>query len=194
VANPTLAAKSAFLGVQSLKHPAFTIEDLSSLTIASITSAKGKSAEVKAAIQTAYGVALPDTPLRVTGNGIAFIWHGPDQWMAIADRGTNNRDIEVELKPVLEGKAAVVDQGDGRAVVRVSGTHVRDVLAKGFAIDLHPSAFKTNSVAITHAAHIGCIIWQIDAAPTYEIAMFRSFADSFMDWLTHSAAEYTGRH
>ena len=194
MANPTLAAKSAFLGVQSLKHPAFTIEDLSSLTIASITSAKGKSAEVKAAIQTAYGVALPDTPLRVTGNGIAFIWHGPDQWMAIADRGTNNRDIEVELKPVLEGKAAVVDQGDGRAVVRVSGTHVRDVLAKGFAIDSHPSAFKTNSVAITHAAHIGCIIWQIDAAPTYEIAMFRSFADSFMDWLTHSAAEYTGRH
>ena len=194
MANPTLAAKSAFLGVQSLKHPAFTIEDLSSLTIASITSAKGKSAEVKAAIQTAYGVALPDTPLRVTGNGIAFIWHGPDQWMAIADRGTNNRDIEVELKPVLEGKAAVVDQGDGRAVVRVSGTHVRGVLAKGFAIDLHPSAFKTNSVAITHAAHIGCIIWQIDAAPTYEIAMFRSFADSFMDWLTHSAAEFTGRH
>lgn len=192
MANPNLAARSAFLGVQSLKHPAFTIEDQSGLTIASITSAKGKSAEVKAAVQSAYGVALPDTPVRVSGNGIAFIWHGPDQWMAIAERGAGDRDLEIELKPVLEGRAAVVDQSDGRAVIRVSGSRVRDVLAKGFAIDLHPSAFKPNSVAITHAAHIGCIIWQTDAAPIYEIAMFRSFADSFMGWLTHSAAEYTG--
>lgn len=192
MANPALAAKSAFLGVQSLKHPALTIEDRNDLTIASITCAKGKSADVKAAIQTAYGVALPSTPERVAGNGIAFIWHGPDQWMAIADRGTGARDLEIELKPLLSGVAAVVDQSDGRAVVRVSGTHVRDVLAKGVSIDLHPSQFKPNSVAITHAAHIGIIIWQTDAAPVYEIAMFRSFADSFMTWLTHSAAEYTG--
>lgn len=192
MANPRLAAKSAFLDVQSLKHPAFTIEDLSNLTIASITSAKGKSTDVKAAIEKAYGVALPSSPARVTGNGIAFIWHGPDQWMAIADRGATDRDIEAELKPLIGNIAAIVDQSDGRAVLRVSGTRVRDVLAKGVSIDLHPSAFKPNSVAITHAAHIGCIIWQTDAASTYEIAMFRSFADSFMGWLTHSAAEYTG--
>lgn len=192
MANPTLAAKSAFLGVQSLKHPAFTIEDRNDLTIASITAAKGQSTDVKAVIQNAYGVTLPDTPERVTGNGIAFIWHGPGQWMAIADRGASNRDLELELKPLFDGKAAIVDQSDGRAVVRVAGARVRDVLAKGVSIDLHPSQFKPNSVAITHAAHIGIIIWQTDAAPVYEIAMFRSFADTFMTWLTHSAAEYTG--
>lgn len=192
MANPLLAAKSAFLGVQGLKHAALTIEDRNDLTIASITAAKGKSAEVKAAIETAYGVALPSTPERVTGNGIAFIWHGPEQWLAIADRGAGGRDLEVELKPLLGGVAAIVDQSDGRAVVRVSGTHVRDVLAKGVSLDLHPSVFKANGVAISHAAHIGIVIWQTDAAPVYEIAMFRSFADSFMTWLTHSAAEYTG--
>jgi sarcosine oxidase gamma subunit len=47
-------------------------------------------------IRAAYGVDLPATPERVTGNGIAFIWHGPDQWMAIADRGAGPRDLEVE--------------------------------------------------------------------------------------------------
>lgn len=192
MAKPALAAQSAFTDLKSTSHAAFAIDIRDDMTIASIASAKGKVEEIKAAIQAAYSVTLPDKPVRVAGDGIAFIWHGPGQWMALADRGPNDRDLELELKPVLAGLAAVVDQSDGRAVVRVSGSRVRDVLAKGIAIDLHPSAFKANSVAITHAAHIGIVIWQLDEQPAYEIAMFRSFADSFATWLTHSAAEFTG--
>jgi methylglutamate dehydrogenase subunit D len=192
VANSTLAAQSAFTDLKTSKHPAFSIEVLDDLTIASIASAKGKAGDVKAAIRDAYGVDLPTTPERITGKGIAFIWTGPEQWMAIADRGADNRDLEVELKPVLAGLAAVVDQSDGRAVVRVSGQRVRDVLAKGVSIDLDPRGFKSNGVAITQASHIGILLWQIDETPAFEIAMFRSFADSFATWLTHSAAEYVG--
>jgi len=192
VAKSTLAAQSAFTDLKTSKHAALTIEVLDDLTMASIASSKGRAEEVKAAIRAAYGVELPTTPERVTGKGIAFIWHGPDQWMAIADRGAGMRDIEVELKPVLAGIAAVVDQSDGRAVVRLSGPRVRDVLAKGVGIDLDPRAFKSNGVAITHASHIGIVLWQVNDAPAYEIAMFRSFADSFATWLTHSAAEFIG--
>ena len=111
-------------------------------------------------------------------------------WMAIAERG-QSRDIEVELKPLLDGLSSVVDQSDARAVVRISGPRARDVLAKGVPIDLHPRAFKGNGVAITHANHVGIILWQIDDAPTYEIAMFRGFADSFAHWLLESAEEFT---
>jgi len=192
VANPALAAASAFTDLKSSKHAALTIDIRDDMTIASIASAKGKAADVKAALTAAYGVTPSDKLERVAGDGIAFIWHGPDQWLAVAERGANGRDLELELKPVLAGIAAVVDQSDGRAVVRVSGSRVRDVLAKGIAIDLHPSVFKANSAAITHAAHIGIVMWQLDEQPTYEIAMFRSFADSFGVWLTHSAAEFTG--
>ena len=86
--------------------------------------------------------------------------------------------------------SSIVDQSDARAVVRISGSRARDVLAKGVPIDLHPRAFKANNVAITHASHIGIIFWQIDDAPTYEIAMFRSFADSFAHWLIELSAEF----
>ncbi len=54
-------------------------------------------------------------------------------------------------------------------------------------IDLHPRVFAPGSVAITHASHIGIMVWQLDGVPTYEIAVFRSFAQSLADWLAASA-------
>lgn len=193
MADPTLAARSAFTDLKSTAHDNLSIEVRDDLTIVSLAAGRGKSEALRAAMRDAYGVNLPDTPERVEGSGgVSVIWHGPEQWFVIAERGTGGRDLENELKPIAGSHAAIVDQGDGRAVVRVSGAHVRDVLAKGIGLDLHPKAFKPNGVAITHASHIGIVLWQADTSPAYEIAMFRSFADSFARWLTHSAAEFTG--
>ena len=187
--SQTLAARSAFTNWKPLNTSQLAIDVRETLTLASFAAFKGKKDQVKAAIRERYGVDLPDTPQRVEGKDIAFIWAGPDQWIAIAERG-QDRDIEVELKPLLDGLSSIVDQSDARAVVRISGPPARDVLAKGVPIDLHPRAFKANNVAITHASHIGIIFWQIDDAPAYEIAMFRSFADSFTHWLLESSAEF----
>ena len=187
--SQTLAARPAFTDWKPLKTSQLAIDVRETLTLASFAAFKGKKDQVKAAIRERYGVELPDTPQRVEGKDIAFIWAGPDQWIAIAERG-QNRDIEVELKPLLDGLSSVVDQSDARAVVRISGPRARDVLAKGVPIDLHPRAFEANNVAITHASHIGIIFWQIDDAPAYEIAMFRSFADSFAHWLLELSAEF----
>lgn len=190
--SQTLAARSAFTDWKPLKTPQLAIDVRETLTMASFAAFKGKKDQLKAAIRERYGVDLPDTPQRVEGKDIAFIWAGRDQWIAIAERG-QKRDIEVELKPLLDGLSSVVDQSDARAVMRISGSRARDVLAKGVPIDLHPRAFKANGVAITHASHIGIILWQIDDAPTYEIAMFRGFADSFAHWLRDSSAEFVNQ-
>jgi methylglutamate dehydrogenase subunit D len=37
-------------------------------------------------------------------------------------------------------------------------------------------------------AHIGVILWQLDDAPTFEVATFRSYAFSFRRWLDATAA------
>jgi heterotetrameric sarcosine oxidase gamma subunit len=192
VANPSLAARSAFTDDRPLSAPRLNIAIRDDLTIASFAAAKGMSEAIKVAIRAAYCAELPTTPERIEAKDIAFIWYGQDQWLAVAERGTS-RDLEVELKPLLQGLASVVDQSDGRAVIRLFGSRARGVLAKGMPIDLHPRAFKANGVAITHASHIGVVLWQIDAAPTYEIAMFRSFADSFVHWLKDAAVEFTDR-
>ncbi|NOT70962.1 MAG: hypothetical protein HOP09_06645 [Hyphomicrobium sp.] len=191
MADQALAAQSAFSELKPVQSAALSIEVRDGLTIASIAAGKGKAADVRAVMQKAFGIDLPDRPLRVEGGGISVIWHGPDQWLAIAPRGAGDRDLESELAALLDGIAAVTDQSDGRAVVRLSGSCVRDVLAKGVPVDLHASAFASNGVAITHASHIGIVLWQIDETPTFEIALFRSFADSFAHWLAHASVEFT---
>lgn len=189
MADQRLVSRSAFLHWTPLAQPHLTVEARENLTIASFAAAKGKREALIAAIRAAYGVELPQSPARVEGRGIAFVWAGPDQWLAIAAR-ERDRDLEIELKPALAGIASVVDQSDGRVVILISGRRARDVLAKGVPVDLDPRAFPVNGVAITHASHIGIILWQLDDAPTYEVALFRSYVDSFAHWLFESAAEY----
>lgn len=189
----TLAARSAFADLSAIAHDRFSAEVLDDYSMVSIAAGRGKGDALRSAMRETFGIALPDTPRRVEGSGgLSVIWHGPDQWVAMARRGAGLRDLEAELRPVIGELAALVDQGDGRAVVRVSGSHVRDVLAKGLGVDLHPRSFAANGVAITQASHIGIILWQTGTPPVYEIAMFRSYADSFARWLTHSAAEFVG--
>ena len=189
MADQGLTPTSAFLDWHPPKTRGLSLATRETLTMASFAAIRGKDAELREAIRAAYGAELPKGSGRVEGDGIAFVWAGPDQWLAVAER-EQNRDLESELKSKLADIASVVDQSDGRVVVRISGPHAREVLAKGVPIDLHPRVFKPGSVTITHASHIGVILWQTDDAPTYEAAMFRSYADSFAHWLFESAAEF----
>jgi methylglutamate dehydrogenase subunit D len=161
--------------------------------LASVTAHKGRRAALIDAARRAFGVELADVPRRATGRDMtfiwAFIWAGPDQWLAHAAPAPAE-GMEARLAKAFAGMAAIVDQSHGRTLLRVTGSGVRDALAKGLAIDLHPRAFKPGYTAITTVAHIGVHLWQIDEAPTYEIAVPRSLALSFWRWLEASAAEY----
>lgn len=189
MAEQVLAARSAISSGLNTTSRLVSIESRDHLTLANLSAAKGKRDALLSAVKQAYNIELPAPGTRVEGKNLALVWSGPGQWLAVAERGAG-RDLELELKPILAGLASVTDQSDARAVIRVSGPRARNVLAKGVPVDLHPRAFGPGAVAITHASHIGAILWQLDAAPTYELAMFRSYAQSFADWLEHSAAEY----
>ena len=121
-----------------------------------------------------------------SGRGDALVWAGPHQWLCMSEKP----DLVPRLAAGLAGLAAVSDQSDARTVLRVSGPRSRDVLAKGCPIDLHPRAFAPGDAALTVIAHIGVHIWQFDAAPTYDVAVFRSMAASFWSWFEVAAAEF----
>ena len=126
---------------------------------------------------------------RYTGTApVAFAWAGRSQWLVL--REGPSRLFELQLRSSLADVASVTDQSDGRTIVRISGPRARDTLAKGVHIDLHPSVFRPGDTAISIVSNIGVQFWQIDPAPTYEFAMFRSFAVSFWEWLVDAAAEF----
>jgi sarcosine oxidase subunit gamma len=167
-----------------------SLMEVRGLSLATVIARKDKTAALLAAAKSAFGIDLPTTPRRVESGKIAFLWAGPDQWLAVTSENLPPGIFEKRLAEALAGAASVTEQSDGRTIIRVSGPRARDTLAKGLPIDLHPKAFKTGDTALTIGAHIGLQIWQLDEAPTYDLAVFRGFAGSFWHFLTHAAAEY----
>ena len=113
------------------------------------------------------------------------VWLGPDRWLVLADG-----DIERQLRERVGDAVAVTDQSDARCVIRVGGPRARDALAKAVPLDLHPRAFRPGNAATTLAAHLTIQIWQLDDAPSYNLAVARGYAADFAAFLLHAAAEF----
>jgi sarcosine oxidase subunit gamma len=169
--------------------PGVTVTEVQGAVLATVTVRNGRHGALLDAARSVFGAELPDTPRRAEGRHIAFIWSGPDQWLAY-QHPAPAEGIEAFLARPFAGLASVVDQSHGRTLLRACGPHIRDVLAKGVPIDLHPRAFKAGDVAATLVSHIPVHLWQIDDQPTYEFAVARSLAQSFWHWLEASAAQY----
>jgi sarcosine oxidase subunit gamma len=166
-----------------------TIEERTGLGLATVAARKGEAEALKRAVAAAYGVELPDRSRAVHGPSVSFIGYGPGQWLAVSETLAGER-LARELGMRLRGLASISDQSGGRTVLRVSGPRARAVLAKGLPIDLHPRAFEPGSAATSTISLMGVQIWQVDDAPSYDLAIFRSVSASFWHWLTASAGEF----
>lgn len=169
--------------------PGVTIEERVGLGLATVAARKGQAEALKGAVASAYGVELPDGSRVAHGPSISFVGYGPGQWLAVSE-SLVNETLARDLGQRLRGLASISDQSGGRAVLRVSGRRARAVLAKGLPIDLHPRAFTPGSAATSTISLMGVQLWQVDDAPTYDLAIFRSVSASFWRWLTASAGEF----
>lgn len=157
--------------------------------LATLIAAPGGAAALSQAVEGRLGIALPTTPKVISGAAHDLIWSGPDQWLLRA----STREGFGSLPGALSDQAAVSDQSDARAALRLSGPHVRDVLAKGVMLDLHPAAFAVGDTALTSIAHIGVHLWRLADGPdgsVFEIMVARSMVGSFWSWFAASAAEF----
>lgn len=139
-------------------------------------------------VEEVCGLSLPSGPRRTTFGRMAALGIGTRTWLFMEDEGAPG--FARRLRTGLGSTAAVSDQSDAYAVIRIAGACARAVLGKGLPVDLHPRAFDTTHVAVTLCSHVGVTVWQPDDAPTFEIAFSRSYAASFMHWLKTSAAEF----
>jgi methylglutamate dehydrogenase subunit D len=169
--------------------PGVTVSEVQGVGLATVTARNGRRSALIDAAQSAFAADLPATPRRAEGRELAFIWSGPDQWLA-SKHPAPAEGMEALLAGAFAGLASIVDQSHARTLLRVTGPHVRSTLAKGLAVDLHPRAFKPGDAVATLVSHIAIHLWQLDDQPTYELAVARSLAQSFWHWLETSAAQY----
>lgn len=142
------------------------------------------------AVSATLGCALPVQPNTVAeGDEGAALWLGPDEWLLVTPPGKQN-DLLLALRQALGGlSAAVTDVSSGQTVISVSGRHVRDVLAKGCTLDLHPKAFGQGSCAQTLMAKTPALLWLQDTT-WIDVIVRRSFADYLWQWLEDAAEEF----
>jgi sarcosine oxidase subunit gamma len=127
------------------------------------------------------GLRLPAPSALSRFDGGVLLWTGLDQWLLVTQAPFPVDRLDPDLM-------AVTDQTGARVVLRVSGAHARDTLAKGCLIDLHPRSFAADAVATTTISHLGVIIWR--DGDGFILASPRSTAADLWHWLTISAAEF----
>jgi sarcosine oxidase subunit gamma len=144
-----------------------------------------------AAVREVAGVAPSVTANTVTeAEGNTVYWLGPDEWLIVTP-GERKLAVESELRNALKAlRVAVTDVSGGQTVVVVHGENVRQLLAKGCPLDLHPRAFDIGQCAQSHLAKAPILIRHLDRRSHFEIIVRRSFADYFWLWLEDAAAEY----
>jgi len=139
------------------------------------------------------GVELPTTASTYAkSSDTTVIWQGPDEWL-VTGTALAGPELEARLREaVAPHGGAAVDVSGQRTTLRLSGSHSRDVLAKGCAFDLHPRTFGEGIAAETRLGQAGVILLAVDGGGAdYRILVRSSFARYLADWLLDAAEEYT---
>ena len=153
------------------------------LSIVQVSAIPGAAAD-RATIESAIGAVLPAAGKTAVGRGTA-LWVGPERWFVIAPGRAALAD---ELEKIAGG-LAITDLSHSRTVLRLSGPKLRDVIAQGCAVDLHPRAAKAGDCFVTSVARHSALLHLVDDT-TADIYVYRSFGQDLIEWLLEAAAPY----
>lgn len=139
------------------------------------------------AVADILGHGLPVEPNTLAAGTSRSYWLGPDEWL-IVTTAVEVRHLVDALEEALAGHhAAVNDLSGGYVRLQLAGDRVRDVLARGATIDLHPREFGPLQCAQTGLAKCAVLIGHLGEPPVMELIVRRSFSDYLLRWLMHSA-------
>lgn len=130
--------------------------------VASIAPFRGREAAVARALG---GASLP-APGRTERMGEGrLIWTGPGRALLVGRAAPEG----------LAGIAAVVEQGDGIACIRLDGPAAREVLARLVPLDLRDGAFPEGATARTLLGHMAVTLTRL-GPEAWEVMGMRSMA------------------
>ena len=132
-----------------------------------------------AGVQDALGFALPKAPrTSVNANGLTALWLSVDQWLILADRGRAAALADALRDKLAGSHCLVTDMSDARAIFRLEGDNVREVLNKGTSVDFTSAELMAGSVRRVLFGQAAALVHVVSADPdVIDLYVFRSFAD-----------------
>ena len=177
-----LIAKSPAAGLLPLEIGGVTLSEIVPEAITSVMPYEGQEAAASDLLKSLCGMGVPK-PGRSTGRGGArAIWTGAGQAMVLGG-------------PVDAGLgrfAALSDQSDAWAVLRLEGAGVEEVLARLTPLDLNPGMFKRGHAARSLLGHMNMVIARV-GAEAFEIMVFRSMTKTAVHELEEAMKSIAAR-
>ena len=177
-----LIAKTPCAGLLPLSVGALTLTEVDPGPMTAIAPHRGQAAAVGKAL-AALGVDWPAPGQALTGKGGARIqWFGHVHALLCG----------VSAPAALARHAALTDQSDAWAVVRLEGAGAAAVLARLTPLDLREAAFAPGSTARSELFHMAAAITR-SGAESFEIMVFRSMAGTLVHDLRGAMEAATAR-
>ncbi len=151
---------------------------------------KGKAEQAGRAFARFLGRKSVLAPLEgAERNGLLICATGPLEHWVFA-QGRSPGEVKRELSGIVGASVSLFDQSAGRSVIRLSGAHVADVLAKGAPLDLQSESLPATGASHTAINHIPALVVRCANPACHDVSVPRSYAGSFIAWLCEAALEY----
>lgn len=155
-------------------------------SIALVTARLGRETDCVDRLST-LGVGKLRKGRAIRGKNCDVVWAGPGKYLV---QTAKDLGLEETLSGLCGDTAAVVDQSDGRFVLRLGGSAISRCLAKGVSIDLHPRVFGAGGTASLMIGHVQGQLTRFGTDLVYELMSPRSTAADLWHWLVASAGEF----
>ena len=154
-------------------------------SLTQLTGFAGRLGELAQLVRPLFGVDLPAKIGEVApAASHQLLKIGPEQFWILGPRQDDlSLRLQAEIAPAI---GAVTPLSHSRTRIFVEGEAVRELLAKGIPLDLHPDVFRLRDFALTGLHHTPVLLLR-SAVDRYEIFAMRSFALAVWDWLADAA-------
>lgn len=177
---PSLIEKTACDGRLPIAAGGVSLQELPFARITSVAPLAGKDRAVGMALK-ALGLGWPAPGRSVMKGAAGCLWTGCGQAFLIGADPDG-----------LSGLAALTDQSDGWARMRLSGPGAEAVLARLVPLDLRAVSFPVGAVARTGLNHMMMVLTRAEAE-SFDILVFRSMAASAVHELGQAMAACAAR-
>lgn len=139
-------------------------------------------AVIKAALGNT-GLKMPEQRHCVSAGSHSIAWMSPDELLILCPYGDVQARLADLQEKLVKEHALAVNVSDARAMFRIRGTQVRDVVAKLAPVDMHPEQFTPGMFRRTRFAQVPAAFWMPEP-DLVQVICFRSVAQYMFDLLS----------
>lgn len=164
-----LEAKTPLQGRLPFTVGSVTVTEEACGVLTSIAPYRGRDKALSEALKAAHGMTAPAAGRATGKEGARAVWFGQRMFLLMGP----------DPDASLVDHAALTDQSDAWAAVRLDGAGAADVLARLTPVDLRPAVFRRGHTARTELQHMMASITRLGES-TYQILVFRAFGRTLL--------------